>query len=161
MKSVAVERPRSGNILGVKKDSNSCIMKPTNSAGIEFKEEKFALSEEMKECFLQLSTMVPEVPKNESGNIDGTALMQYVIDYILDLELQLGGGSHAAEMLQESLRACRADREPLTEKSIDNIRASLPSSPSHHESLVLRTTECEIRPPSKWASINSIIHLIS
>ena len=65
---------------------------------------------------MQLSTMVPDVPRNEAGNIDGTVLMQYVIDYILDLELQLGGAltSSLASRLQEC-------REPLSEKTIHNI----------------------------------------
>jgi len=115
MKSVAVERPRS-SVLGVKKDHKSCIMKNNSGHGIEFRGEKFTLSEEMKELFVQLSTMVPDVPRNEAGNIDGTVLMQYVIDYILDLELQLGGAltSSLASRLQEC-------REPLSEKTIHNI----------------------------------------
>ncbi|XP_005112791.1 uncharacterized protein LOC101857998 [Aplysia californica] len=159
MKSVATERPRAG-ILGVKKDANCSIMK-TTSTGIEFRGEKFTLSEEMRECFLQLSNMVPEVPRNEDGNIDGTVLMQYVIDYILDLELQLGGGQSPfspAAAFTSSLQArlvesanCRDSREPLSEKSIDNIvHTQIPASSLHlSESLVQRTTDCDIRPPSK------------
>ena len=80
----------------------------------------------LQECFLQLSNMVPtEVPRNESGNIDGTVLMQYVIDYILDLELQLGSGSQSLSARLSSIQrladSCREAREPLSEKSIENI----------------------------------------
>ncbi|KAH9523764.1 hypothetical protein Btru_040854 [Bulinus truncatus] len=156
MKAVATERPRSGNILGVKKDSNCSIMK---TASIEFRGEKFTLSDEMKECFLKLSDMVPDVPRNESGNIDGTVLMQYVIDYILDLELQLDGQGHfspsafsssfPAKFITESTSA----REPLTEKSFDNIVAShfelAPSSPCSLTDDLLSPSDCDIRPPSK------------
>lgn len=42
---VATERPRSASILGVKKDSNCSIMK---TASIDFRGEKFSVSDEMK-----------------------------------------------------------------------------------------------------------------
>ncbi|KAI8774310.1 DNA-binding protein inhibitor ID-2 [Biomphalaria glabrata] len=155
MKAVATERPRSGNILGVKKDSNCSIMK---TASIEFRGEKFTLSDEMKECFLKLSDMVPDVPRNESGNIDGTVLMQYVIDYILDLELQLDGqgnfstsAAFAASFPSKFVTESQVTREPLTEKSFDNIVSShyeMTPSPCLRDDL-MSPSDCDIRPPSK------------
>ncbi|XP_059170500.1 DNA-binding protein inhibitor ID-2-B-like [Physella acuta] len=155
MKAVATERPRTGSILGVKKDAN--IMK---AASIEFRGEKFNLSDEMKECFLKLSDMVPDVPRNESGNIDGTVLMQYVIDYILDLELQLDGQGNLTTTAAftssfPSKFVTDSSREPLSEKTLDNIVAShyefQMSSPatSLSDDLISRTGDCDIRPPSK------------
>lgn len=153
MKSVATERSRAG-ILGVKKDKNCSIMKP--NSGIDFSGEKFNLSEEMKECFLQLSSMVPEVPRNAAGNIDGTVLMQYVIDYILDLELQLGGTGDIATAMgfSQAFSLRPADsRAPLSEKSIENIVHSSQSSLTSQlsASLLVRSpmSECDFRPPSK------------
>ncbi|CAL1546628.1 unnamed protein product [Lymnaea stagnalis] len=156
MKAVATERPRSCSILGVKKDSNCSIMK---TASIEFRGEKFTLSDEMKECFLKLSDMVPDVPRNESGNIDGTVLMQYVIDYILDLELQLDGQGHFSPAAAFSASfpskfvSETSSREPLSEKCLDNIVSThydlQVAASSLTDDLLSATTDCEIRPPSK------------
>lgn len=153
MKAVATERPRPA-ILGVKKDSNCSIMK---TASIVFRGEKFTLSDEMKECFLKLSDMVPDVPRNEEGNIDGTVLMQNVIDYILDLELQLddqGNFSPAvafSNSLQARLSDSRETREPLSEKSLENIVCSqLISTPCPSSDVLLaHLSDCDVRPPSK------------
>uniref|UniRef100_A0A0B6XYB1 BHLH domain-containing protein n=1 Tax=Arion vulgaris TaxID=1028688 RepID=A0A0B6XYB1_9EUPU len=150
---VATERPRSCSILGVKKDANCSIMK---TATIDFHGEKFSISEEMKECFLKLSDMVPDVPRNEDGNIDGTVLMQYVIDYILDLELQLdtqgpfSSGSFSSSF-QAKFVSETSTREPLSEKSLENIVLSqVPSSPlSYSDESLSLVSECDIRPPSK------------
>lgn len=148
MKAMVAERPRHA-VLGVKKSA-------MKAAGIDFRGEKVALSAEMKECLLQLSTMVPDVPRcNERGDIDGTTLMQSVIDYILDLELQLTAGHHVTSVLHRLASATTASstttptpREPLAESSLDNVirhpRSQL-SSPAPSPSL----SDCEIRPPSK------------
>lgn len=85
--------------------------------------------------------MVPDVPRNESGNIDGTVLMQYVIDYILDLELQLDGQGNlttAAAFTSSFPSKFVADssREPLSEKTLDNIVAS------HYEFQVGKVRNC-------------------
>ncbi|BFY99314.1 hypothetical protein BsWGS_02354 [Bradybaena similaris] len=155
MKAVATaERPRSCSILGVKKDANCSIMK---TASIDFHGEKFSISDEMKECFLKLSDMVPDVPRNEDGNIDGTVLMQYVIDYILDLELQLDSqgpftsGSSFSASFQTKYVSEPTSREPLSEKSLENILPTqIPSSPvTYSDESLLLMSECDIRPPSK------------
>jgi hypothetical protein len=151
---VATERSRSCSILGVKKDAGCSIMK---TATIDFQGEKFSISEEMKECFLKLSDMVPDVPRNEEGNIDGTVLMQYVIDYILDLELQLdsqspfSAGSAFSASFQTKFVTEPSSREPLSEKSSENIVSTqVPSSPvSYSDESISVLSECDIRPPSK------------
>jgi len=141
---MVADRPRPA-VMGLKKSA-------MKAAGIDFRGEKVQLSPEMKECLLQLSTMVPRSPpRNERGDIDGTTLMQSVIDYILDLELQLTSGhvtSLQAGVLEASLRLASSTvtREPLAESRIDNIRPlSQTSSPVPSPS----SSDCEIRPPSK------------
>ncbi|GFN87102.1 DNA-binding protein inhibitor id-2 [Plakobranchus ocellatus] len=145
MRVTAAERQRSGNILGVKKDSRSCIMKAATATSIEHA----GLSEEMNDCLLQLSGMVPHVPRNEKGNIEAAVLIQYVIDYILDLSQQLGG-QYPFLARTPSLQCMGESREPLSEKSLENIvSCQSPQSPSHSSSSVSSSPEFDIRPPSK------------
>ncbi|RUS73769.1 hypothetical protein EGW08_018480, partial [Elysia chlorotica] len=116
MKVTAAERQRSRSILGVKRDSRSCIMKAAAATSIE----QAGLSEEMNDCLLQLSGMVPHVPKNEKGNIEAAVLIQYVIDYILDLSQQLGGQNPFCSR-SSPLHYMGESREPLSEKTLENI----------------------------------------
>ncbi|RUS74205.1 hypothetical protein EGW08_018033 [Elysia chlorotica] len=145
MKVTAAERQRSRSILGVKRDSRSCIMKAAAATSIE----QAGLSEEMNDCLLQLSGMVPHVPKNEKGNIEAAVLIQYVIDYILDLSQQLGGQNPFCSR-SSPLHYMGESREPLSEKTLENIvSCQTPRSPSLSSSSVSSSTDFDIRPPSK------------
>uniref|UniRef100_A0A0B7B1R2 BHLH domain-containing protein n=1 Tax=Arion vulgaris TaxID=1028688 RepID=A0A0B7B1R2_9EUPU len=152
---VATDRSRSSRLMAVKKDSSCSIMKNTS---IDFHGEKLNVSDEMKECFLKLSGMVPDVPLNEEGNIDGTVLMQYVIDYILDLELQLDGhvtysptAAFATSLQSKFASDLSSSREPLSEKSTDNIISTQVQQrcQAFTEETFYRTSDCDLRPPSK------------
>ncbi|GFR61197.1 DNA-binding protein inhibitor ID-2 [Elysia marginata] len=145
MKVKASERQRSGNILGVKRDSRNCIMKAAAATSIEYT----GLSEEMNDCLLQLSGMVPHVPRNEKGNIEAAVLIQYVIDYILDLSQQLGGQNPFCAQ-SSPLLGMGESREPLSEKSLENIvSCQAPRSPSLSSNSVSSSLDIDIRPPSK------------
>lgn len=165
MKAKTSERQRSGNILGVKRDSRNCIMKAAAATSIEYA----GLSEEMNDCLLQLSDMVPHVPRNEKGNIEAAVLIQYVIDYILDLSQQLGGQDPFC--LESSPLHCIGEsREPLSEKSLENIVSNScqdSQSPTITSNSVSSSLDFDIRPPSKWVfSLNtriwkaSVIYLV-
>ena len=73
-----------------------------------------------QDCLLQLSGMVPHVPRNEKGNIEAAVLIQYVIDYILDLSQQLGG-QYPFCTRSSPLHCMGESREPLSEKTLENI----------------------------------------
>ncbi|CAG5134790.1 unnamed protein product [Candidula unifasciata] len=152
MKVAAPKRQRASTVLAVRTKSSCQIMKTR----IDFRGEKLPVSEEMKECFRQLLDMVPDVPRNEDGNIDGTVLIQNVIDYILDLELQLDGPvASSSEYCSQWRSAFPTDcstREPLSEKSLENTasiqvpfrRVSLSADDS-----VFKRTDCDIRRASQ------------
>ncbi|KAL3867797.1 hypothetical protein ACJMK2_040644 [Sinanodonta woodiana] len=63
---------------------------------------------EMKACFSKLKELVPTVPHHRK--ISKTALLQHVIDYIMDLEVALEFHPSMFKNSSPSLR------EPLTEK---------------------------------------------
>ncbi|BFZ16598.1 hypothetical protein BsWGS_19637 [Bradybaena similaris] len=151
MKAVVQKRQRSSTVLAVKQKSSCQIMKTR----IEFRGEKMSVSHEMKECFRQLLDMLPDVPRDDEGNIDGTDLIQYVIDYILDLELQLDGPVPTSSAYLSSWRpklpTHTPTREPLSEKSVDNTACTqVPVRRlSFSDDSLVNRADCHIRPSSR------------
>ena len=99
MKSV-VEPCVHTNDLGIKPDSNYKIART-----------RLEENTEMTACFSKLKELVPTVPQHKK--ISKVALLQHVIDYILDLETTLD--THPAMQVIPPLAAVY--RAPLSEKS--------------------------------------------
>jgi len=85
--------------LGIKQDSCK-IVKPKMDE----------TTAEMQACFHKLKDLVPSIPQNKK--LSKTALLQHVIDYILDLELALEFHPSVLGVLPTG-SSCRS---PLSEK---------------------------------------------
>jgi len=85
-----------------------------------FKVLKSACNEaEIQACFSKLKELVPTIPLNKK--ISKTALLQHVIDYILDLELTLE--VHPAAVAAQAprlLSQMNTERRPLAENTQAN-----------------------------------------
>ena len=92
-----------------------------------FKVLKSACNEaEIQACFSKLKELVPTIPANKK--ISKTALLQHVIDYILDLELTLQPetmGAYTRTPKLVSLQTGVPDRKPLAENTQANTLHSL------------------------------------
>ncbi|XP_067677251.1 DNA-binding protein inhibitor ID-2-like [Haliotis asinina] len=96
---------------------------------------------EMSACFHKLKELVPSVPQHK--RISKVALLQHVIDYILDLEITLEKHPAMASIPPPLAAVCRS---PLTEKS--DLNAQIEPACD----ILMDTASsglCDLRPPSK------------
>lgn len=94
--------------LGLKTDSFR-ISKPKDTTTMT--------DAEMLACFAKLKDLVPTIPTDKK--ISRVALLQHVIDYILDLEITLDNHP-AMSAAPQILAAVTAERKPLGESTTLN-----------------------------------------
>ncbi|XP_022243323.1 protein extra-macrochaetae-like [Limulus polyphemus] len=94
----------------VEVSSSNCYMKKTNNKINKFtKRDRDETSDEMRQLLYKLKELVPNMPKNRSLSM--LAIIQHVIDYILDLQIALE--THPAVWLASYGITTRPSRQPL------------------------------------------------